>query len=105
MTLVVKTPDSFDLIGQNNVYISNIFLFLSMECRAPKIEARKKIIRFGNKKFQKMSNVITYNIYDICNIYKQIHLQFLFTTYIKIMAGFHSTKTNEEHKEIKKCKY
>ena len=76
-----------------------------MECRAPKIEARKKIIRFGNKKFQKMSNVITYNIYDICNIYKQIHLQFLFTIYIKIMAGFHSTKTNEEYKEIKKCKY
>ena len=65
---------------------------------------RKQKISKNSKK-SKTSNGITYNIYDIYNSYKQMHLQFSFAIYIKIMAGFHSTKTNEEYKEIKKCKY
>ena len=40
----------------------------------------------------KPSNVITYNIYNICNSYKQIELQFLFVIYLKIMENFHQQK-------------
>ena len=70
LLIIVKMPDICNMIGQNSVHTSDMFIFAvqtSMECKARKIEAGKsnsfgkqKILK--NSKQSKSSIVITYII-------------------------------------------
>ena len=71
----VKMPNISNLIGQNRVHISDIFL-CKYQWNVYHANSRRKKNSFGKEKIWKISkqskpsNVITYNFYNIYNSYK-----------------------------------